>query len=43
MTNSLPPQTKIALQEFGLVLKRIYLRLKAEGFVLKDGRLIKPA
>lgn len=30
-----------AMEELGSVLKPIYLRMKKEGWVLKDGKMIK--
>jgi len=38
----LPPETIAALEELGLALKAIYLRLKSEGYRFVDGELIKP-
>jgi len=38
----LSAETIAAMEELGLALKVIYLRLKAEGFRLVDGQLIKP-
>lgn len=38
----LPAETIAAMEELGLVLKAVYLRLKTEGYQWKDGHLIKP-
>lgn len=37
----LSDETLRALEQLGLVLKAVYLRLRKEGYQLKDGKIIK--
>jgi len=34
--------TLSALENLGLILKAVYIRLQAEGYELRDGKLSKP-
>ena len=38
----LSSETIAAMEELGLALKAIYLRLKSEGYQFVDGKFIKP-
>lgn len=39
----LSKETLSALEQLGLALKAVYLRLRKEGYQLKDGKIIKSA
>ena len=38
----LSPEQVSAMEELGLALKVVYLRLKRDGYKLVDGKFIKP-
>ena len=39
---ALSETTLSALENLGLILKAVYIRLQAEGYELRDGKLSKP-
>ena len=40
--NTLPPETIQALRELGEILRRIHNRMISDGYIIKDGVIIKP-